>query len=84
MNYDMEITKLVGMLKSDKSIIQPWRNKSIARLEEAQAFIRMGKTSAPEPKGDPMQIIPGPVGRECICHLGTGGTRNPQCPTHGI
>lgn len=82
MNYDSEINELVNSLKEDKTIIQPWRNKAISRLEEVQAFIRMGKTTAYQPKGDPNQIIPGPLGgRTCSCST---EVRKVNCPVHGL
>jgi hypothetical protein len=72
-NYDQEITDLVGAIKADKSIIQPWRNKATARLEEAQAFVRMGKTSS-SLKAETMAEI------GCIC---TALGRRKDCPIHG-
>lgn len=42
MNRDKVITDLIAEIKADKSIVQPWRNKAVARLQEAQAFERMG------------------------------------------
>lgn len=84
MNYDQQITDLNDAIKADKDIIQPWRNKAIARLEEARAFIRMGKTSAPVRKGDPLQNVPGPVSKQCICKYYGIAPLNPQCPIHGL
>lgn len=46
MNYDQEINRIAEAIRADKSIVQPWRNKAAARLEEAQAFIRMGLTTS--------------------------------------
>jgi len=70
MNYDQTIQQVIKLIKEDKSIIQPWRNKAVARLEETQAFIKMGKTSTYE-KEEPVCTCP-PV----------GGIRR-TCPVHG-
>lgn len=45
MNHNDEIIQLIKYVKADKSIVQPWRNKAVARLEEAQAFIKMGQST---------------------------------------
>lgn len=45
MNRNQVISDLIADIKGDKSIVQPWRNKAVARLQEAQAFERMGRTS---------------------------------------
>lgn len=78
-DYDDDITGLTDILKSDKSIIQPWRNKAIARLEEAQAFIRMGKTTTN------LRPPSGTVNDDgslsvCTCPPGAVDT---LCPVHG-
>lgn len=71
MNYDSEINKLAEEISADKSIIQPWRNKAKARLEEVQAFVRMGKSSAYPTNTEPV----------CVCPV--GGKRK-DCPIHGF
>ena len=73
MNYDQTITELVEAIRVDKSIIQPWRNKAVARLEEAQAFVRMGKTSTMSFSDEIVQFP-----AECICPTGAIDTRCPQ------
>ena len=70
MNFDEQIKKIVVAIKGDKAIIQPWRNKAAARLEEAQAFVRMGKTSAPARLTDEelsRYDAVSPVKPSCIC-----------------
>lgn len=80
MNYDQEITDLVEAIKADKSIVQPWRNKASARLEEAQAFVKYGKG---------LSLMPAPYGMEphtiadmraCTC---PPGARDKTCAVHG-
>jgi len=89
MNYDQEIQDIVANIKSDKSIVQPWRNKAMARLEEAQAFIRMGKTTSLEKPDDPPGAnrfpIPNHVSElnnpnRCTC---APLEIDPTCPIHG-
>lgn len=76
MNYDQQINNLAESIKADKSIIQPWRNKAVARLEEVQAFVRMGSTST---------NMPMPAGMEdhaaCTCPL---GAVDKSCVVHGV
>lgn len=77
-NYDKTVTDLVKAIKQDKSIIQPWRNKAVARLEEAQAFVRMGKTSAYETTTQ--FTINTDVIAQCTC---PNGATDLTCPVHG-
>ena len=79
MNYDQEITKLVEAIKADKSIIQPWRNKAAARLEEGQAFVRMGLQMSYAQ--NPPEIT---YGFSQACNCMPGAVANPSCPVHGI
>lgn len=44
-DYDAAVHTFIEQIKADKSIVQPWRNKACSRLEEVQAFVRMGKTT---------------------------------------
>ena len=75
MDYDEEISSIIAVVKTDKAIRQPWRNKSVARLEEVQAFIRMGLniSNLKPPEDEPIDL-------ECICP--EGGVRT-TCPVHG-
>lgn len=78
MNYDQQITKLIMDVKADKAIIQPWRNKATARLEEAQAFIRMGKHSSNQMPPEGQRID---ANTACTCPIGANAT---DCPQHGL
>lgn len=79
MNYDSEINKLAEAIKADKSIVQPWRNKAVARLEESQAFVRMGKsTSTLRTESNP--VGPTDFADACTCPSGALDT---TCPVHG-
>ncbi len=82
MNYDQTISELLATIKADKTIIQPWRNKAHARLEEAQAFIRMGRTSTniQPPPGQRILASDEP-NTDCICLVGAIAT---DCPVHGL
>lgn len=76
MNYDQEITKLLAMIKVDKSLAQPWKNYATKELNVAQALIRMAKTTA---------NIEAPQGMKeeqetCIC---PNGAVYATCPIHG-
>lgn len=78
-SYDVAIRDIIGYVREDKTIIQPWRNKAVARLEEAQAFVRMGKTSVnnlPEPPA----TMTAPTVNTCTCPV---GARDKLCPVHG-
>ena len=70
MNYDAAIQELIDVIKADKSILQPWRNKAVARLEEAQAFVMKGK----------MTTYREPEGLVCTCRTGMA---DKNCPVHG-
>ncbi len=72
MTYDQKITDLLAEIKADKSVIQPWRNKAVARIEEAQAFVRMGKTSTSAS-----------VPNESVCTCPMEGVIDKNCPLHG-
>ncbi len=82
MDYDAYITELTDVLKQDKSVVQPWRNKSVARLQEVQAFIRMGKsTTNRKPDDHPAMQFAGPTQSQCICTPGMPPRKD--CPVHG-
>lgn len=80
MNYDAAIQEIIDVIKADKSIVQPWRNKASSRLEEVQAFVRMGKTTT---NRQPDDLPPMEFARpdwKCICtELG----KRKDCPVHG-
>lgn len=80
MNYDQRFAQLIADVKADKSVTQPWRNKAIGRLDEAQALLEKGQrmTNLQPPAGFGPDIG-GPV-VTCMC---LPGTRNKSCPTHG-
>jgi hypothetical protein len=84
LNYDKLINDLVEAIKADKAIIQPWRNKAVARLEESQAFVRMGRSSSSR-QGELTynQVVATENNFNhagCICP--TGAVAN-ECPVHG-
>jgi len=72
MNFDYEINRIMEAVKTDKSIVQPWRNKAAARLEEAQAFVRMGMTTTNMKPPENCSCLPGAYDVDCTTH---GGTR---------
>lgn len=76
-HYELAINDIIEHVKADKGIVQPWRNKAIARMEEAQAFIRMGLTTTYQ---QPPQGATVSQTFTCICP--TGGIRR-DCPMHG-
>lgn len=41
----MELQQELERIKTDKSIIQPWRNKAVSAILSAQAYIKMGRTT---------------------------------------
>jgi hypothetical protein len=85
MNYDQYVQEIVDVIKADKAIVQPWRNKAVARLEEAQAFIHEGKTTTyrEAPGGLPTMQFAGPstTAGQCVCTLGMPPRKD--CPVHG-
>lgn len=84
MNYDEELDKVMVVISSDKAIIQPWRNKAKSRLDEAKAFIRMGRTSSNQKTDgheDSAMRFPVPKAAEgCTC---PPLAIDPNCPMHG-
>jgi hypothetical protein len=72
------IQDIITMLKDDKSCVQPWRNKAIARLEESIAFIEKGHntTNLKPPAG-----LPTDAARQCTCLA--PDAINASCPIHG-
>lgn len=78
MNTD-HIRYIITMLKEDKSCAQPWRNKAIARLEEAKVFIEQGHriTNVSPPGGMESATY---TGKDCICPQ---GGFHKDCPLHG-
>ena len=73
MDYNRNISELIEAIKADKSILQPWRNKAIARVEEAQAFVRMGLTSTTRTADQ--------VSSDKSCTCPVGAIRS-DCPIH--
>ena len=71
MNYDEAVQQVIAVIKADKRIVQPWRNKAVARMEEAQAFVRMGLSTTYEQPSEP------------VCTCPDGGIAR-RCPVHGI
>lgn len=87
MNYEQQINRIIETLKADKSIVQPWRNKATARLEESMAFVRMGRTTTgikPPADMQPGRVegSSGPYG--CICERPGVAPFNPDCSIHGL
>ena len=88
MNYDHELQRIITAIKADKGIVQPWRNKALARLQEVQAFIHEGQhtSNLKPPEGTELTSygtakLPNVLeGRECICPA--GGIHR-RCPVHG-
>lgn len=79
MNYDQEITKLLAMIKVDKSLAQPWKNYATKELNVAQALIRMAKTTTNIEV--PLGMGPKTVERSgCTCPT---GAESADCPVHG-
>lgn len=77
MQYDREIHLIYERLRNDKTVTQPWRNKAISRLQEAQAFIRMGQSTAyPD---QPNRVDAG-TASTCTCQP---GIVDKNCPVHG-
>lgn len=82
---------LITATKADKSIAQPWRNKAVARLEEAQAFVEKGQrtTHVKPPEGMPVNGVPPrgetpprPVGCECTILNGQVAAIAKGCMVH--
>lgn len=76
MNYNQPINDLVEEIKLDKSILQPWRNKAIARLQEAQAFVWMGSKVSNTPVDEGYNVVD-----ECTCPI---GATDINCSIHGV
>jgi hypothetical protein len=76
MDYNRNISELIDAIKADKSILQPWRNKAVARVEEAQAFVRMGLTSTSKTTADQASE------NICICPIGATRTDCPMINNH--
>lgn len=79
MNYLDEIKRITTMLGMDKGISPKWRNKAVARLEEAGSFINSGiKETADfhnkESGVDDLSF--------CIC-ISYPDSVNRKCPVHG-
>lgn len=68
-NPIIELESVILNLKETKDLDPKWRNKAVARIEEAQAFIRSAMIDrVHEPQG------------ECIC---LPGLIDSECPVHG-
>jgi hypothetical protein len=87
MNYDYEkvLADVVNDIRADKSIMQPWKNKAMARIQEAAVFVDHGKkislAKPPEglPSAGPKFPTPQPLG--CICQPDMPPRKD--CPVHG-
>lgn len=88
-HYDAALNDLIEHIKADKGIVQPWRNKAVARMEEAMAFIRMGLSTtnreAPSDNTETKDYYSSFVntGPATTCNCPTGGIRR-DCPVHGL
>lgn len=81
MNYQSEIERIKAALKADKAIIQPWRNKAMSQLENAQAFIRSGnELTYRQQDGRVDGNAPVAAAGQCICKPGMIAR---ACPVHG-
>lgn len=79
------IRDIITAVKSDKSIVQPWRNKVVARLEEAIAFIHEGQNTSnlKPPAGMTDTSADGfTKTAECTC-AAWPDMPDPKCPVHG-
>jgi hypothetical protein len=79
MNYPDEIKRVTTLLGMDKGISPKWRNKAVARLDEALAFINQGiaetnQFHAKESGLDDLSF--------CIC-ISYPDSINRKCPVHG-
>jgi len=79
MQYDSQINQIVERLKTDKTVVQPWRNKAVARLQEAQAFVRMGQTTTYQSPNKVTGDNEPPVAGVCTC---PPGALDQDCPVH--
>lgn len=75
MNYYDRIAQLMDEIKADSNVRQPWKNKTVSKLLEAQAFVQTGTLSTLNKKSilDPSTQSTGAyndAGAECICPLG--------------
>jgi hypothetical protein len=79
-DYNAAFLTFIEQIKLDKGVVQPWRNKAIARIEEAQAFIHEGMTTTNRVAPDDLPIMQF-SGPQCNCtELG----KRKDCPVHGV
>jgi hypothetical protein len=76
MHYDAAFTTFIEQMKLDKDVAQPWRNKAISRMQEAQAFIHMGLTVTNRKPDDEDWV------ENFACTCPAGGIKR-DCPVHG-
>lgn len=79
MNYHDEIKRITTLLGMDKGISPKWRNKAVARLDEADAFINQGikETGQFHDKQSGNDAL-----EFCIC-MNYPDSINRRCPVHG-
>jgi hypothetical protein len=77
-NYSEEIKRINTLLGMDKGISPKWRNKAVARLDEAEAFIAKGMKESDQYRS--AQSGFDQLG-ECIC-INYPSSINKNCPVH--
>ena len=78
MNYSDELKRVTTLLGMDKGISPKWRNKAVARIDEALAFINQGvkETAQYHDKQSGNDAL-----EFCIC-MNYPATINRNCPVH--
>lgn len=85
MNYRSQIQTIIDSLSQDKSVSAKWRNKAVARLEDADLYLlKSGIDNPPERTSD----LPDMSSDDnlCICRKDQNGkliALRRSCPIHG-
>lgn len=76
MTYYERIDNLIAEIKHDNSVLQPWKNKAVSALQQAQACVFTGQgisSRKDEAKVDS-------TASKCVC---PDGAWSRKCPEHG-
>lgn len=85
MNYRNEIQSIIDLLSQDKAVSPKWRNKAIARLEDADLYLLKAGLDNGENLTSLEATMP-PDDSLCICRKDQNGklvALRRSCPIHG-
>lgn len=86
MNYRNEIQSIIDLLSQDKAVSPKWRNKAVARLEDAELYLLKAGLDTGEELASLDSSLPATDDSLCVCRKDQNGklvALRRSCPIHG-